>query len=79
MRMHIELDDALVARVDRLAGARGRSAFVRQAIERAVERERRRQALASAAGALRDGEHEWDADPAGWTRSQRRTDPGRVG
>jgi len=29
MRMHIELDDDLAAKVDELAGPRGRSAFVR--------------------------------------------------
>lgn len=79
MRMHIELDDDLVAQVDGLAGPRGRSNFVRVAIERAVKAERQRQALESAAGALSDSEHEWDEDLASWVREQRRGDSRRVG
>src|SRR5215216_8171674 len=39
MRMHIELDDELVAQIDELSGPRGRSAFVRSAIERAIRQE----------------------------------------
>lgn len=79
MRMHIELDDDLVRRVDELAGQRGRSAFVRSAIETAVARELRRSRLAAAAGAIRDEGHEWDADPGDWVRQQRRGDERRAG
>jgi predicted transcriptional regulator len=79
MRMHIELDDALVKQVDELAGPRGRSGFVRAAIERAVQQELRWSRLESAAGAIAAQGHEWDADPAGWVRKQRRADPRRVG
>lgn len=79
MRMHIELDDALVAQVDGLAGPRGRSNFVRTAIERAVRAEQQRRSLESAAGALAASEHEWDEDPARWVRDQRRGDDRRVG
>lgn len=79
MRMHIELDDELVARVDGLTGSRGRSAFVRLAIERAVEQEQRWAELESAASAVEDGGHAWDADPAGWVRQQRSADQRRVG
>ena len=79
MRMHIELDDALVAELDQLAGARGRSAFVRTAIERLVRQEQRWRALRAAAGALSDGPHEWDADPAEWVRGQRHADSRRAG
>lgn len=78
MRMHIELDDDLVAELDRLAGPRGRSAFVRAAIQLAVRQEARWADLESAAGAL-DAEHDWDADPAQWVRDQRRDAKRRAG
>ncbi len=79
MRMHIELDDRLVAAVDRIAGGRGRSAFVRRAIAQAVEREQRWAALESSAGALATSDHDWDVDPAAWVREQRRADTRRAG
>jgi Arc/MetJ family transcription regulator len=79
MRMHIELDDDLVAKVDELAGPRGRSAFVRAAVQRAVEQEIRWAEIESAAGALADEGHEWDADPAEWVRRQRHADVRRAG
>lgn len=79
MRMHIELDDGLVSRVDELAGPRGRSAFVRSAVERAVHQELRWSDIESAAGAIPDDGHEWDADPAAWVREQRRADARRAG
>lgn len=79
MRMHIELDDALVAKVDEFAGHRGRSAFVRLAIERAVDQELRWASLESAAGTLGDQQHDWDVDPAGWVRGQRHADQRRAG
>jgi predicted transcriptional regulator len=77
--MHIELDDELVREVDSLAGQRGRSAFVRGALEAAVDRERRRRSLEAAMGSIADSGHDWDDDPAAWVRAQRRTDPRRVG
>lgn len=79
MRMHIELDDALVAKVDELAGPRGRSAFVRAAIERAVRMDLRWADVEAAAGSISDEGHDWDADPAEWVRQQRRADPRRAG
>ena len=79
MRMHIELDDELIAQVDALSGPRGRSAFVRSAIERAVQQERRWSAIGSAAGAIADHGHDWDDDPAAWVRDQRRSDSRRAG
>ena len=79
MRMHIELDDDLVARVDRLAGPRGRSAFVRKAVEQALRQELRWSAIESAAGAIDDEGHEWDDDPAAWVREQRRVDTRHAG
>ena len=79
MRMHLELDDELVAKVDELAGPRGRSAFVRTAIERAVQQELRWSNIRAAAGTIGDHGHEWDGDPAGWVREQRRGDERRAG
>lgn len=77
--MHIELDDELVAQVDELAGRRGRSAFVRSAIERAVRQELGWSSIEAAAGAINSEGHEWDADPATWVRGQRRADARKVG
>jgi Arc/MetJ family transcription regulator len=79
MRMHIELDDALVAQVDKLSGPRGRSAFVRSAIERAVRQELRWSDIEASAGALENEQHEWDDDAAAWVRQQRRDDGRRAG
>jgi Arc/MetJ family transcription regulator len=82
--MHIELDDEVVREVDRLAGPRERSAFVRRAVLRALEDAQRAAALRSAAGSLsssptEDTPHEWDADTAGWVRAQRRSSDRRAG
>jgi predicted transcriptional regulator len=77
--MHIELDDELVARVDALTGHRGRSAFVRAAIEWALQQEQRWVELESAAGSIDDRGHAWDPDPAGWVRDQRHADQRRAG
>jgi metal-responsive CopG/Arc/MetJ family transcriptional regulator len=79
MRMHIELDDQLVAQIDELSGPRGRSAFVRSAIERAIRQEFRWSDIEAAAGALANQDHDWDADPAAWVREQRRADARRAG
>lgn len=79
MRMHIELDDDLVARVDAIAGPRERSGFVRTAVERAVRQEIRWASIEAAAGAIDDEGHGWDADPSAWVRAQRRPDPRRAG
>jgi Arc/MetJ family transcription regulator len=79
MRMHIELDDDLVAQVDRLAGARGRSAFVRSAVQVAVRQAARWSQLDAAAASIPDHGHEWDADPAAWVHSQRHADHRRAG
>jgi predicted nucleic acid-binding protein len=69
--MHLELDDAIVTEIDTIAGARRRSAFVREAVMAAVDRHRRASRLRQAAGVLRDGGHDWDDDPAAWVRRQR--------
>ncbi len=79
MRMHIELEPDLVARLDALAGPRGRSAFVRRAIESALRQEARWVDIEAAAGVLHDTGHDWDDDPAAWVRQQRHADVRRAG
>ena len=79
VRVHIDLDDAIVREIDAIAGPRRRSAFVRKAVREAVERHRRTKHLREVAGLLRDSEHEWDDDPADWVSRQRSGDPRRVG
>ena len=63
MRLHIALDDNLVAELDRRAGARRRSAYIAQAIRRALEDERRWDDIEAALGTISDTGHEWDEGP----------------
>jgi metal-responsive CopG/Arc/MetJ family transcriptional regulator len=79
MRVHITLDDALVAQLDTRVGKRRRSAFISETVRRALEDEQRWQAIEDGLGVLAGEQHEWDADPAGWVRAQREGDPTRVG
>ncbi|CAN5317458.1 MAG: hypothetical protein H0V93_12200 [Euzebyales bacterium] len=79
MRLHITLDDALVAELDRRVGHRGRSSFIAATIRRALDDACRWDELLSAAGGISDEGHEWDEDPATWVRRQRAADVRRVG
>lgn len=79
MRMHIVLEDELVAELDRRAGRRRRSAFIVELIKRGIDDERRWDDIESSLGALADTEHDWDTDPAAWVRAQRHGDARRVG
>lgn len=79
MRIHIALDDELVAELDQRAGTRRRSAFVAELIKRGLEDERRWDDIESALGSLPDSGHEWDDDPAMWVRRQRQGDRRRSG
>jgi predicted transcriptional regulator len=79
MRLHISLDDDLIAELDRRAGRRRRSAFIARTVERALEDERRWEEVEASLGAVQDGGHEWDRDPAAWVRAGRRADTQRVG
>jgi len=74
MRLHISLDDDLVAEIDRVVSPRERSAYIGRAVRRALDEDRRRTALLSALGSIEDSGHEWDGDPAGWVRRQRSDD-----
>ncbi len=71
MRIHIALDDDLVAELDRRAGVRRRSAFLVELIRRGLDDERRWDDIEAALGRLPDTGHEWDDDPAAWVREQR--------
>lgn len=79
MRLHINIEDDLVTRVDAISGPRGRSEFIRTAVRTAVEQRNRWDLIKKAAGSIPDHGHEWDEDPAEWVRRGRRQDPRRVG
>jgi Arc/MetJ family transcription regulator len=79
VRLHISLEDELVAELDRRVGPRRRSSFIAAAVRRAIDDERRWDLIESALGSIDDEGHEWDDDPAAWVRSQRRVDPRRLG
>ena len=79
MRIHIALDDNVVAELDRRAGVRRRSAFIAELIQRGLEDERRWDDIESALGSLPDSGHEWDEDPAIWVRRQRQGERRRSG
>jgi hypothetical protein len=79
MRLHIALDDDLVADLDHRVGPRRRSAFIAELIRRGLDDEQRWDDIESALGSLDDTVHEWDADPAAWVRTQRRGDTRRAG
>lgn len=78
VRLHISLDDELVAALDRRVGSRRRSAFIAAAVERALEDEQRWELIEASLGTIGSG-NEWDDDPAEWVRSQRHADARRVG
>jgi Arc/MetJ family transcription regulator len=78
MRLHISLEDELVAELDRRVPPRDRSKFIGQAVRRALDEDRRRAALDAALGSIDDTGHEWDDDPADWVRRQR-SDERRAG
>jgi hypothetical protein len=79
MRLHIALDDKLVAELDKRAGRRRRSAFIAELVRRGLDDERRWDDIEAALGQLPDTGHDWDPDPAQWVRRQRRGDDRRAG
>ena len=79
MRLHIALDEELVAELDRRVGPRRRSAFIAELVKRGLEDEQRWDDIEASLGALAGTNHDWDEDPAGWVRAQRRGDIRRVG
>lgn len=79
MRMHIQLDDTLVAELDRRVGPRRRSAFIASALQSALADAQRWDEIEAALGTVADEGHDWDYDPAEWVRRQRRNDARRIG
>ena len=79
MRVHITLGEGLVRELDRRVGARRRSAYIAQAVEQALDDDRRWELVESALGSISDRGHEWDDDSGRWVREQRRGDERRVG
>ena len=79
MRLHISLEDELVAELDRRVGKRRRSAFIARVLRRTLDDERRWDEILASIGAIEDEGHDWDEDPAEWVHSQRHADPRRVG
>jgi len=75
MRTHIIIPKDLVADVDRLVGARHRSAFVAEAVAEKVARERLREAAHRLGGSLADKDIPgWESteSAAEWVRALRR-------
>lgn len=80
MRLHISLDDELVAELDRrVGGSRRRSGFIAATLKQALDDQRRWDQIEASLGSITDEGHDWDEDPAAWVRAQRRADPRRVG
>ncbi len=79
MRLHIQLEDELVAELDRRVGKGRRSAFLAALLRRALADERRWDDIEAAVGSLSASGHSWDADPAAWVRQQRQADERRAG
>jgi len=79
MRLHISLDDDLVADLDRRVGSRRRSAFITETVRRALEDERRWEEIEAGFGSMSGTAHEWDEDPAAWVQAGRRAEPSRLG
>lgn len=79
MRLHITLDDGLVAELDRRAGSGHRSSFIARTVERALEDERRWEEIEASLGSIEDRGHDWDDDPAAWVKTERRGEARRVG
>jgi len=69
MRLHINLDEELVEQIDELAGARGRSAFIRETLAKEVEEKRAWAAFRRAAGSCPNFGDHMGPD---WVRRMRR-------
>ncbi len=79
MRLHISLEDELVAELDKRVGKRRRSAFIARVLRRTLDDESRWDEILASIGTIEDEGHEWDPDPAAWVHAQRRGDERRVG
>lgn len=79
MRLHIALDDDLVAQLDQRAGARQRSAFIAELVRRGLDDEQRWDDIEASLGQISDSGHVWDDDPAAWVHQERHRDQRRAG
>jgi metal-responsive CopG/Arc/MetJ family transcriptional regulator len=79
MRLHISIEDDLVAQLDRRVGRRRRSAFIAETVRHALDDEARWDDIEAGIATLSAQGHEWDADPAAWVHEQRTADARRVG
>ena len=79
MRLHISIDDELIAELDRRAGRRRRSAFIAELIRRGLDDEQHWDDIDASLGSIDDHGHPWDDDPAAWVKAQRSTGPQRTG
>lgn len=78
MRLHIALDDALVAELDARVGLGRRDAYIAALIRRGLD-DGRWEDIEATLGAIADSGHEWDVAPAAWVRSQRHGESHRAG
>jgi metal-responsive CopG/Arc/MetJ family transcriptional regulator len=74
IRLHIQLEDDLVAKLDQRAGPRRRSAFIAELIRRALDDECRWDEIEASLGTIAAAGRDWDDDPAAWVRAQRQID-----
>lgn len=79
MRLHISLEDELVAELDALVGPGKRSAFITASVRKALDEARRWDGILESLGSLSGGGDEWGDDPEAWVERERRSDPDRVG
>lgn len=71
MRIHVHLDDDIVDQLDERCGPRERSAFIVNAITRALEFETQWDTLEAAIGSVASRGHAWQTDPEQWVRAER--------
>jgi metal-responsive CopG/Arc/MetJ family transcriptional regulator len=70
MRLHLVLDEDLVEEIDSIAGKRGRSKFVREAVETRLDEDKRRlEALERLRGSMPDFAPHMTRE---WIREERR-------
>jgi len=74
MLVHVQLDDDLIADLDRRAGPQQRSEYIAGLIRRSLDDERRWDEIEASLGSIVDSGHAWDEDPAAWVRAQRQQD-----
>ena len=79
MRLHISLEDEVVAELDRRVGERKRSAFIAAIIRQALDDASRWEQVLASAGSIGPDGGEWGDDPGRWVREERFADSTRVG